>query len=174
VPSTDAGPFAAWVVAMQRGLLSGEGIEVPCGTCTACCESGQLIHLEPDEAVRLGIDVDDPVLRPDVDGRCPMLVEGSCQIYEHRPRICRSYDCRIFPATGIAPEDDKPRIAERVAQWRFQFRTDEDRQRYEAVRLASSALRQVQTGGRPTSATQLAAQAVLAHDELLQNNQPII
>ena len=30
-----------------------------------------------------------------------MLVDGRCSIYEHRPRTCRTYDCRIFTATGL-------------------------------------------------------------------------
>ena len=25
-----------------------------------------------------------------------MLVDDACSIYEHRPRACRTYDCRIF------------------------------------------------------------------------------
>ena len=34
-------------------------------------------------------------------GHCPMLVDGRCSIYEHRPRTCRTYDCRVFPAAGL-------------------------------------------------------------------------
>ena len=30
----------------------------------------------------------------------------------HRPRACRIYDCRVFPAAGVTP--DKPLIAERA------------------------------------------------------------
>jgi len=48
------------------------------------------------------------VLGYDEHGRCPMLVDGGCSIYEHRPRTCRTYDCRIFPATGVDVGEDHP------------------------------------------------------------------
>ena len=35
-------------------------------------------------------------------GGCPMLIEGKCSIYAARPRIFRTYECRVFPAAGIA------------------------------------------------------------------------
>ena len=53
----------------------------------------------------------------DEHGHCPMLVEDRCSIYEHRPRTCRVYDCRVFPATGIAP--DRAAIAEQSERWVF-------------------------------------------------------
>lgn len=43
--------------------------------------------------------------------------EGGCRIYDHRPRTCRSYDCRVFAATGIEP--DQPLVAAWVGTWRF-------------------------------------------------------
>ena len=170
--TSPAGRFGPWVRGMQEALRAGGSSDVPCGACTACCESGQLIHVEPDEAATLsaippGVLGDDLVLRPDGQGRCPMLVERRCAIYEHRPRICRTYDCRIFPATGVPPDGDKPAIAERARRWRFELVTTEDRARYEATHLAVTAIHTSQLTARPTSATQLAAQAVLVHDDLL-------
>lgn len=172
VETIAAGRFGDWVVGMQQALRDGTSSDVPCGTCTACCESGQVIHIEPDEATTLavlppGLVGADLALRPDAEGRCPMLVRGSCSIYEHRPRICRTYDCRIFPAAGVSPDTDKPAIAERAGRWRFELDTLDDRARHDATRMAATAIRLAQLGGRPTSATQLAAQAVLAHDDLL-------
>ena len=49
----------------------------------------------------------------DERGHCPMLVDGDCSIYEHRPRTCRTYDCRVF-AGHRRRRPDQPAIAERV------------------------------------------------------------
>lgn len=172
----DAGPFADWIVAMQAGLRDGTGSDVPCDGCVACCTSGQTIVVEGDEHDALAhlpasalVDLGDGdhALAHDDQGRCVLLVGGACTVYEHRPRRCRTYDCRIFPATGLAPEADKPAIAERAAAWQFSYDTPEDRRRRDAVRLAVMTLRTIEVGGRVTSATQLAAAAVDAHDELL-------
>ena len=54
----------------------------------------------------------------DEHGRCPMLVRGACSIYESRPRTCRTYDCRVFAAAGVTP-DEQPDIAAQVRRWRF-------------------------------------------------------
>ena len=71
------------------------------------------------------------VMGYDERGHCPMLVDGDCSIYEHRPRTCRSYDCRVFTVTGVTP--DQPEIAERAAEWLFEV---DDRERWERVRAA--------------------------------------
>ena len=168
----DAGPFAEWVMAMQAGLRDGTGSDVPCDGCVACCTSGQTIEVEPDEAGVLPpaalVDVGDGerALARDEQGRCVLLVDGACTAYEHRPRRCRTYDCRIFPAAGLAPEGDKPAIAERAAAWRFSYDDPDDHRRQQAVRTAVAFLRHDQLG-RVTSTTQLAAAAVDAHDEFL-------
>ena len=47
--TTDAGPFGEWVRHMQRALAGEGDMDVPCGECIACCTSGQLIPVEPDE-----------------------------------------------------------------------------------------------------------------------------
>ena len=46
----------------------------------------------------------------DERGRCPMLTDAGCSIYAHRPRTCRTFDCRVFTAAGLSPES--PAIAE--------------------------------------------------------------
>jgi Fe-S-cluster containining protein len=109
-------------------LDSGEA-DVPCGSCTACCTSSQFIHVEPDERATLaripaallfpapGKPKGHVLLGYDEHGRCPMFVDGGCSIYDHRPRTCRAYDCRVFAATGIVP--DQPAVADRVRTWRF-------------------------------------------------------
>ena len=67
----------------------------------------------------------------DEHGHCPMLVDGDCSIYDHRPRTCRMYDCRIFAVTGVEPA--QPEIATRVRDWQFEV---DDRARWDAVRAA--------------------------------------
>lgn len=176
----DAGGFAEWVVAMQDGMRTGRGSDVPCDGCVACCTSGQTIvvdadetdaleHLPPEALVAIGDG--DHALARDEGGRCVLLVDGACSVYEHRPRRCRTYDCRVFPATGLEPEADKPAIAAVAATWRFRVETAEDRRRHEAVRMAVAVLRCVQVGGRVSSTTQLAAAAVELHDELLDQER---
>ena len=56
------------------------------------------------------------MLGHDERGHCPMLVDGACSIYDARPRTCRTYDCRVFAVSGIAP-DGQPDIAARVHRW---------------------------------------------------------
>ena len=96
---------------------------------------------EPDEADALahvpvalrfpapGLPKGHVVLPYDERGHCPMLVDGACSIYEHRPRTCRTYDCRIFAVTGVVP--DQPAIATRVLDWQFEV---DDEERWEQVR----------------------------------------
>lgn len=121
--------FREWRERFRRALQSGAATDVPCGGCTACCRSYQFVHIEPDEAATLA-RIDPALLAPapgkppghvvmgyDGEGRCPMLGDDGCRIYEDRPRTCRTYDCRVFAATGIEP--DQPLVAERVRQWKF-------------------------------------------------------
>jgi hypothetical protein len=108
-----AGEFSAWLHGMQRALRSERGSEVPCGGCTACCTSSPFVHIGPDEVETLAripsellfpaprMPVGHVLLGYDDHGRCPMLTDDRCSIYENRPRTCRTYDCRVFPATGL-------------------------------------------------------------------------
>jgi Fe-S-cluster containining protein len=170
-----AGDFSAWLRAMQAALRDGVAAEVPCGGCTACCTASQFVHIEPDETETLahippGLLFPAPgrprghvLLGYDEQGHCPMLVDGCCSIYEHRPRTCRTYDCRIFAAAGLdvdAEDDRKAPIARRASRWRFAFPTDDDRRRHAAVRAAARSV-------RATSVTQLAVRAVESYEEFL-------
>jgi hypothetical protein len=102
----------------------------------------------------------------DERGQCPMLVDGGCSIYEHRPRTCRAYDCRIFPAAGLDVDHDDPGkalIGRRARRWRFSFPTEADRRRRDAVRAAVASLR-VEGG---SNVTRLAVRAIETHEEFL-------
>jgi uncharacterized protein len=75
----------------------------------------------------------------DKDGRCPMLTSERCSIYECRPLTCRTYDCRVFAAAGIAA--DKPAITARTRRWKFSYADQDGRDRHAAVRAAAAFLR---------------------------------
>jgi Fe-S-cluster containining protein len=170
-----AGDFAAWLDAMQAALRGDADAAVPCGDCTACCTSSQFVPIGPDEAETLA-HIPPELLFPaprrseghvllpyDERGHCPMLVDSRCSIYEHRPRTCRTYDCRVFSATGLevdAESETKGAIAARARRWQFSFPTDEDRRRHGAVRAAVRSI-------RATSVTELAVRSVEAHEEYL-------
>jgi Fe-S-cluster containining protein len=143
----DAGDFASWLERVTQVIHDGGAMDVPCNGCTACCRSSQFVAVEPDEHEAL--DVIPPALlfpapgRPaghvvlgyDEHGRCPLLVDDRCSIYEHRPRACRTYDCRIFAATSVVLDDESKRaISDRVRRWRFRYASLHDRERHEALR----------------------------------------
>ena len=134
--------FSEWL----DELDAASDMHVPCGACTACCTSSQFVHIEPDETDTLahvpaalrfpapGLPKGHVVMGYDERGHCPMLIDGACSIYEHRPRTCRTYDCRIFAVTGVEP--DQPAIATRVRDWSFDV---DDRETWDAVRAAVPA-----------------------------------
>jgi uncharacterized protein len=170
----DGGGFSAWLTGMQAALRGERDSDVPCGECTACCTSSQFIHIAPDEIETLrriprALWFPAPrrppghmVLGYDERGHCPMFVEGACSIYEHRPRTCRTYDCRVFVAADVVP-DDKPLIAAQVRRWQFSYPDAGDERRHLAVRAAAQQVRAdaVATGGAALiSATQLAVSVV--------------
>jgi uncharacterized protein len=149
--SDSAGSFAVWARDAQEVLRTGGTSDVPCDGCTACCRSSQFVHIAPDEADALA-HVPKPLLFPapglpaghvllgyDERGHCPMLVDDRCSIYEHRPRACRTYDCRVFAATGTRLVD-KPLVTERVTRWRFDVDTDADRAHAGAIGAAYAFL----------------------------------
>lgn len=119
--------LADWLAQLGRALTGDADMEVPCGDCVACCASSQFVLIEPgDTAARAAIPAEVLVPAPglaghllmghDERGRCPMLVDGACSIYEARPRTCRTYDCRVFTASAVRPED-QPDIAAAAARF---------------------------------------------------------
>jgi uncharacterized protein len=148
-----AGNFSAWLTGM-RAALEGEGdAVVPCAGCTACCTSSQFVHIAPDETDTLAhippellfpaprLPRGHVVLGYDERGHCPMLLDGSCSIYEHRPRTCRVYDCRIFPAAGLEVDgEDKVAISGQARRWRFSYPSAADEAAHDAVRAAAASL----------------------------------
>jgi Fe-S-cluster containining protein len=162
---------------MQAAIRGEQGSDVPCGTCTACCTSSQFVLIEPDETdtlARISSQLLFPAPRSprghvlmgyDERGHCPMLVEGQCSIYAHRPRTCRTYDCRIFPATGVevdADDETKIAIGLRSRRWRFSFPTAADRAAYEATRAAAASIQE--RNDAPPNSTGLAVLAIESCD----------
>jgi hypothetical protein len=94
-----------------------------------------------------------------------MLAAGGCSIYEHRPRTCRDYDCRIFAATGV-PVDPRTQtaIAQRVGEWEFGYRQEEGRTQHRTLHLAADFLRKNRDlfppGTLPAQPAQLALLAI--------------
>jgi Fe-S-cluster containining protein len=139
-------PFSSWLRSAQAALAEEESADVPCGSCNACCRTFHFIHVRPEEKrarARLPRDFLTPapglppgnlVLGHDQNGCCPMLVSGRCTIYADRPLACRTYDCRVYAATGVAPDRDA--IAEQVRRWTFGYLSQEDRERQAAVLAA--------------------------------------
>jgi hypothetical protein len=158
VPTTDddeplaAGEFGVWLSAMRDALRGDGESDVPCDGCSACCTSSKFVHIEPDETDTLA-RIPSALLFPaplmpkghvlmgyDDRGHCPMLVDGRCSIYDHRPRTCRVYDCRVFAAAALAVDDGKGAIDRRVRRWCFDYATDADRARHRAVETAAAFL----------------------------------
>jgi uncharacterized protein len=178
-----AGDFSAWLRAMRRALAGGPGMNVACGDCVGCCTSSYFIKVRTHETRALAaIDAkfltDAPGPAPARlmgyldNGHCPMYSGRGCSIYPDRPETCRTYDCRVFTAAGMpAGGADKSVINERVARWRFEFPTEQDRREQRAVEAAARFLRQHPVrfpGGHvPSRASEIAVLAVKTYEVFL-------
>ena len=173
-----AGNFSEWLHGAEASLRSGkDATAVPCGTCTACCRSSMFIHIKPEETQTIqriprallfpapGHPEGHVLMGYRDNGHCPMLVDNKCSIYEYRPQTCRSYDCRVFAATGI-PVDPQTQaeIAHRVKAWVFNYESQESRKEHMMVKDAATFLQKngdlFPQGSLPTQPAQLAALAV--------------
>ena len=180
-----AGDFAAWLEDTQAGRPA----DVPCGTCNGCCKSFYFIHLEPDEIEALahipaqllfpapGRPAGHKVMGHDQFGHCPMLIDEHCSIYEHRPRTCRVYDCRIFAAANLpAGETDKALINERARRWQFATLHTESERQQRAVEAAGAFMRANQDaftpGLVPSNPTQRALLVLRVAELFLDDARP--
>lgn len=178
----DAGDLRTWLHGMRRAVRGETASDVPCDGCTACCRASQFVVIAPDERDTIA-HIPKALLFPaprlprghvllgyDERGHCPMLVDDRCTIYSHRPRTCRTYDCRVFPAAGIevdVDDDTKAEIAARTRRWRFSFGVPADHVRHDAVRAAAlffaAHADELGPGAVPANPTQRAALAVAVH-----------
>jgi hypothetical protein len=98
---------------------ASETTEVPCGGCTACCRSNQGLFLHPEQGddvhsyqvqVRADPVSGNPVYLLDTkDGACVYLGASGCTIYDRRPLLCRTFDCRKHYL--ILPRQDRDNLA---------------------------------------------------------------
>jgi hypothetical protein len=190
VADLDAGDFGEWLVQTRAALKGERDADVPCDGCTACCTASQFVTIEPDETDTLG-HIPAELLFPaprrrghvllgyDERGHCPMLGDGGCTIYEHRPRACRTYDCRVLAAAGLEVDGpDQAALARRVRRWRFRYDGPGSRRRHDAVRAAATYLRahagELPRGAVPTNEASLAALAIELHDAFRAADEPDI
>ncbi len=182
-----AGDFSTWLRQTRENLLAESGAVVDCGECIACCSSSQFIHIRPGETHTLsrirkellvpapGLPRGNVLLGYDKNGFCPMMVNGACSIYEHRPLTCRNYDCRVFTAAGITSGDDRDRITERVLRWKFSYPTEHDRDEHLAVQAAAKFIgehAECFPGGKiPDTPIQLAILAIKVYKVFLQKDR---
>ncbi len=178
-----AGSFSSWVKHTNSAVADKGTADVPCGTCIACCTSSYFIHVGPDEVETLkripkallfpapGLPKGNVLMGYDEQGRCPMLKNRQCSIYDHRPKTCRNYDCRIFPAAGIE-SDGRELINRQIRRWKFSYASPVDRVEHEAVQTAAKFLREhadrFPKGAIPAGATQLAILAIRVFDVFLE------
>jgi Fe-S-cluster containining protein len=175
-PDLDAGEFTRWLTGMDAAIRGRAESGVPCGDCNACCRSRYFIEIKPSDAaarrrIPAALIFDAPgapagyqVLGYDGEGRCPMLKGGVCSIYEDRPATCRTYDCRMFAATGIAePGADKADVTARAARWRFHYHSAEGIDQHRLLQAGTRALLRMVADDAitgPASASQLAMLAI--------------
>jgi Fe-S-cluster containining protein len=193
--AVSAGNFSEWLRGAEASLQSGQGgTAVPCGTCTACCRSSMFVHIGPEETQTIqriprallfaapGRPKGHLVMGYNHRGHCPMLLADKCSIYEHRPQTCRTYDCRIFAATGVPVEpQNQADIPQRAQAWRFDYETKESRQEHKTMQAAAAFLQKNASlfppGSLPTHPAQLAAasgksDALIAQAIVTALNQP--
>lgn len=153
-PALPAGEFGAWLAELRASLRDDRAMDVACGDCSGCCTASYFVTLRPnDVAARAHIPQALRVPAPngppghelvgyDERGHCPMLADGRCTIHAHRPQTCRTYDCRVYAAAGIAAGGPaQARITQRSRQWSFEYADERARRAHAAVIRAARFLR---------------------------------
>jgi Putative zinc- or iron-chelating domain len=85
----------------------GDAGPVPCGGCSACCHyPGIVVDEKRDRKLLAHLLTErspngELVLQRRSDGACVHLGERGCTVYEQRPAVCRTFDCRVFAAMGL-------------------------------------------------------------------------
>ena len=182
-----AGTFSTWLRTIRKALRENRGMKVPCGPCIACCRSSHFIHINAEETRtlrRIPKQLLFPApLRPkgnmvlgyDKQGRCPMLVRNKCSIYRNRPVTCRSFDCRILSASGLAVANNVNNpIFQQSRRWIFHYPSKNDRHLLSAVQKAAKFLTShsecIQDKRDPIDEIQLSVLAIKVYDVFIKNN----
>ncbi len=124
-------PITHWRY-LKRAVARGQ-VDIPCGTCDACCRSGAPIH--EDDGTELG---------KRADGSCIHLdPESGCERYHTRPGQCRLYTCTTFSIAQVVT--DNAIMNEAMARWEWDLSSAADRdfaeraRRNEARKTAAAA-----------------------------------
>ena len=145
--------FSNWLKSFTGTLKGINDGNVPCGECVGCCTSSYFIHIKPTDTESInhipkelmfpapGLPKGHYLLGYDEKGHCPMFRNGKCSIYTYRPETCRQYDCRVYPATGIFPDDDTSQIVKKAKGWKFDVSSPEDIEVFEAVRVSAEFIK---------------------------------
>jgi len=114
---------------LLRGDPRAVDAAVPCNGCRECCyHAGVDVHPEdepPENLAHLQTERrEDGVLylRKREDGACVHLGAKGCTVYEHRPRACRGYDCRVYALTNVLDTFDG---AHQQPRWLFEPKNPE-------------------------------------------------
>ena len=181
--------FLDWLRETRLAHRLQSGVDVPCGSCNACCRSSYFIHIQPQETEALahipadllfpapGLPQGNMVMGFNAQGCCPMLIDNRCSIYAHRPLTCRIYDCRLFAAAGLdAGGQEKALVNQQLPRWTFDYPEPSDQEAQQAVR---EVVQFIQThahafpGGRvPQNPSHLAILAVKAYTTFLPDQHP--
>ncbi len=98
---------------------------VPCASCTACCRGNQTVALLPvfgDDPARyppsslhrtMYSGEERIALKVQANGDCVFLRKGKCVVYDHRPAVCRNFDCRRIVHTST-PDQRRQSVEGRV------------------------------------------------------------
>ncbi len=92
---------------------------MPCNKCTECCKTNQGLFLHPEQgdevdSYRHWVLTDEAtgtiawMLATEANGQCVYLGPSGCTIYNRRPLICRTFDCRKHYL--ILPRQDRDNL----------------------------------------------------------------
>ena len=106
-------------MSLPWNLPSTGQTDVPCNGCTECCRSNQGLFLHPEqgdqvESYRHRVTTDQATGKPvfllatEANGQCVYLGASGCTIYDRRPLLCRSFDCRKHYL--ILPRQDRDNL----------------------------------------------------------------
>lgn len=193
-PDLPAGDFSAWLTMMDRAIQGRGESDVPCGDCNACCRGSYFIEVKPTDTDALGrIPAEllfpapgapggHQILGYSDSGSCPLLHADACSIYADRPATCRTYDCRVFAATGLAePDAEKAAIMSRAGRWVFDYVDETALKAQAALKLGAGFLLKHHPALQdllPRNATQLAMLCVRLQPvfersvQLLETDEP--
>ncbi len=180
---SDSMKFSSWLREFTGTLKGINDGRVPCGECVVCCTSSYFIHIKPTDTESIqhipkelmfpapGLPEGHYLLGHDEKGHCPMFKGGQCSIYPYRPETCRQYDCRVFPATGIFPDDETSEIFRKAKDWKFDVSSVEDIEALEAVRASANFVEKYHDlfpkEFIPSNSPQRAVLAIRVHSEFI-------